>query len=176
MADLTAVMETSKGTIRIKLFADKTPNTVGNFANLAKREYYNGLKFHRVIPDFMVQGGCPHGNGMGGPGYEFGDEFKKDLKHDKPGILSMANAGPGTNGSQFFITHGPTPHLDGMHTVFGEVEGEADQKIVDSIVQGDVIESLTIQGNSGALFKKVKTKIDEWNKTLNKSFPKLPKA
>lgn len=176
MADLTAVMETSKGTIRIKLFADKTPNTVGNFANLAKREYYNGLKFHRVIPDFMVQGGCPYGTGMGGPGYEFEDECKKDLKHDKPGILSMANAGPGTNGSQFFITHGPTPHLDGMHTVFGEVEGEEDQKIVDSIAQGDVIESLTIQGNSGALFKKVKAKIDEWNKVLNKSFPKLPKA
>ena len=176
MADLKAIMETSKGTIRITLFADKTPNTVGNFANLAKREYYNGLKFHRVIPDFMVQGGCPYGNGMGGPGYEFADEFKKDLKHDKPGILSMANAGPATNGSQFFITHVPTPHLDGMHTVFGEVEGEEDQKIVDSITQGDVIESVTIQGNVGALFKKIKPQLDEWNKTLNKSFPKLPKA
>ena len=176
MADLTAIMETSKGTIRLKLFADKTPNTVGNFANLAKREYYNGLKFHRVISDFMIQGGCPYGNGMGGPGYEFEDEFKSDLKHDKPGILSMANAGPGTNGSQFFITHGPTPHLDGMHTVFGVVESEEDQKVVNSIAQGDVIECLTIQGNVGSLFKKVKPRVDEWNKKLNKSFPKLPKA
>jgi len=176
MADLTAVMETSKGTIRIKLFADQTPFTCGNFVNLAKREYYNGLKFHRVIPDFMIQGGCPHGNGMGGPGYEFEDEFKKDLKHEKAGILSMANAGPGTNGSQFFITHGPTPHLDGMHTVFGEVESDEDQKVVNSITQGDIIETVTIKGNVGALLKKVKPKVDEWNKTLNKSFPKLSKA
>ncbi|MCG8615134.1 MAG: peptidylprolyl isomerase [Desulfobacterales bacterium] len=176
MPDLKAVMVTSKGTINLKLFADKTPTTVGSFVNLAKREYYNGLKFHRVIPDFMIQGGCPYGNGMGGPGYEFEDEFKKDLKHDKPGILSMANAGPGTNGSQFFITHTPTPHLDGMHTVFGEVEGEEDQKVVDSIAQGDVIESITIQGNVGSLMKKVKPKVDEWNKKVNKAFPKLPKA
>ena len=176
MPDLTAVIETSKGPINIKLFADQTPVTCGNFANLAKREYYNGLKFHRVIADFMIQGGCPHGNGMGGPGYEFKDEFKKDLKHDKPGILSMANAGPGTNGSQFFITHGPTPHLNGMHTVFGVVESDEDQKIVDSIAQGDTIEKITIKGNSGSLFKKVKSNLDEWNKTLNKQFPKLPKA
>jgi len=176
MADLTAIMETSKGPIRIKLFADLTPTTCGNFVNLAKREYYNGLKFHRVIPDFMIQGGCPYGTGMGGPGYEFEDEFKKDLKHEKAGILSMANAGPGTNGSQFFITHGPTPHLDGMHTVFGAVETDEDQKVVDSIAQGDILEKITIQGNVGALLKKVKPKVDEWNKTLNKSFPKLPKA
>ena len=176
MADLTAIMETSKGTINLKLFTDKTPFTVGNFVNLAKREYYNGLKFHRVIADFMIQGGCPYGNGMGGPGYEFEDEFKKDLKHDKPGILSMANAGPATNGSQFFITHVPTPHLDGMHTVFGEVVSEEDQKVVDSISQGDVIESITIQGNVGALIKRVKPKLDDWNKKLNKAFPKLPKA
>nr|WP_320016098.1 peptidylprolyl isomerase [uncultured Desulfobacter sp.] len=176
MADLTAVMETSKGTINITLFADKTPYTVGNFVNLAKREYYNGLTFHRVISDFMIQGGCPYGNGMGGPGYEFEDEFKKDLKHDKPGILSMANAGPGTNGSQFFITHVPTPHLDGMHTVFGAVVSQEDQDVVNSITQGDTIESITIKGNVGSVFKKVKSKLDEWNKTLNKSFPKLPKA
>ncbi|OQY51498.1 MAG: peptidylprolyl isomerase [Desulfobacteraceae bacterium 4572_89] len=176
MADLTAIMDTNKGTIRIKLFADLTPTTCGNFVNLAKREYYNGLKFHRVIADFMIQGGCPYGNGMGGPGYEFEDEFKKDLKHDKPGILSMANAGPGTNGSQFFITHGPTPHLDGMHTIFGAVESEDDQVIVNSIAQGDIIEKITVQGNVGALMKKVKPKVDEWNKQLNKSFPKLPKV
>ncbi|WP_022665468.1 peptidylprolyl isomerase [Desulfospira joergensenii] len=175
MADLTAIMETSKGTINLTLFADKTPTTCGNFINLAQREYYNGLKFHRVIADFMIQGGCPYGNGMGGPGYEFEDEFKKDLKHDRPGILSMANAGPGTNGSQFFITHGPTPHLDGMHTVFGVVQGEEDQKVVDSIAQGDTIDSITIKGNTGSLLKKVKAKVDEWNKKLSKAFPKLPK-
>lgn len=176
MADLTAIMETSKGTINMTLFADKTPYTVGNFVNLAKREYYNGLTFHRVISDFMIQGGCPYGNGMGGPGYEFEDEFKKDLKHDKPGILSMANAGPGTNGSQFFITHVPTPHLDGMHTVFGAVVSQADQDVVNSITQGDTIESISIKGNVGSVFKKIKPILDGWNKTLNKSFPKLPKA
>ncbi len=176
MPDLTAIMETSKGVINIKLFADQTPVTCGNFVNLAKRDYYNGLKFHRVIADFMIQGGCPYGNGMGGPGYEFADEFKKDLKHDKAGILSMANAGPGTNGSQFFITHVPTPHLDGRHTVFGQVEGPDDQKVVDSIAQGDTIEKITFKGNVGALLKQVKAKTDDWNKKINKGFPKLPKA
>ena len=168
MSELTAIFETNKGPISIKLFADKTPVTCGNFVNLAKREYYNGLKFHRVIPNFMVQGGCPNGNGMGGPGYEFKDEFEKDLKHDKPGILSMANAGPSTNGSQFFITHGPTPHLDGVHTVFGVVESDEDQKIVDSIVQGDIIEKITIKGDSDELLKQVKSELDEWNKILDK--------
>ncbi len=175
MANLTAVMETSKGTINLELFSDQTPLTCANFANLAKREYYNGLKFHRVIANFMVQGGCPWGNGMGGPGYEFKDECKKDLQHDKPGILSMANAGPGTNGSQFFITHGPTPHLNGMHTVFGAVKSDDDQKIVDSIEQDDTLDSITISGNTGALFKKVQTDVDAWNKVINKQFPKLPK-
>lgn len=176
MPELKAVIETSKGTINLKLFADQTPLTCGSFANLARRQYYNGLKFHRVISDFMIQGGCPFGNGMGGPGYQFKDEFKKDLKHDRPGILSMANAGPGTNGSQFFITHGPTPHLDGNHTVFGVVESDADQDVVNSIEQGDTIESVTIKGNTGSLFKKIKSDIDAWNKTLNKEFPDLPKA
>lgn len=176
MPDLTAIIETNKGSINLTLFADQTPLTCASFANLAKREYYNGLKFHRVINDFMVQGGCPWGNGMGGPGYEFNDECKKDLKHDKPGILSMANAGPGTNGSQFFITHGPTPHLDGMHTVFGAVKSEEDQKVVDSIEQGDTIESIKVTGNTGSLFKKMKSEVDEWNKVINKQFPALPKA
>ncbi len=176
MSDLTAIMETSKGTINLTLFADQTPLTVSNFVNLAQREYYNGLKFHRVIADFMIQGGCPYGNGMGGPGYDFEDEFKKDLKHDKPGILSMANAGPGTNGSQFFITHGPTPHLDGMHTVFGTVVSQEDQDVVNSIAQGDTIESVTIKGNVGALLKKTKDRVAEWNKKINKNFPSLPKA
>ncbi len=175
MSELTAIFKTSKGTINIKLFADKTPVTCGNFVNLVKREYYNGLNFHRVIPDFMIQGGCPNGTGMGGPGYDFKDEFDKDLKHDKPGILSMANAGPGTNGSQFFITHGPTPHLDGVHTVFGVVDSHEDQKIVDAISQGDTIEKLTIKGDTDELFKQVRPELDEWNKIIGKKFPKLPK-
>jgi cyclophilin family peptidyl-prolyl cis-trans isomerase len=117
----TAHMETDKGTMVIELFADKTPVTVNNFVFLAREGYYEGVIFHRVIANFMVQGGDPTGRGSGGPGYKFGDEFHPSLKHDKQGILSMANAGPGTNGSQFFITHGPTPHLNGKHTVFGQV-------------------------------------------------------
>jgi cyclophilin family peptidyl-prolyl cis-trans isomerase len=117
-----AHMETDKGTMVIELFADKTPKTVNNFVFLSREGYYDGVIFHRVIDNFMVQGGDPTGTGRGGPGYKFGDEFDASLKHDKQGILSMANAGPGTNGSQFFITHGPTPHLNGKHTVFGQVE------------------------------------------------------
>ena len=114
-------METDKGTMVIELFADKTPMTVNNFVFLSREGFYDGVIFHRVIDNFMVQGGDPTGTGRGGPGYKFGDEFNSSLKHDKQGILSMANAGPGTNGSQFFITHGPTPHLNGRHTVFGQV-------------------------------------------------------
>jgi cyclophilin family peptidyl-prolyl cis-trans isomerase len=117
----TARMETDKGTMVIELFAEKTPKTVNNFVFLAREGYYDGVIFHRVINDFMVQGGDPTGTGMGGPGYKFADEFHPGLKHDKKGVLSMANAGPGTNGSQFFITHVPTPWLDGKHTVFGQV-------------------------------------------------------
>jgi cyclophilin family peptidyl-prolyl cis-trans isomerase len=116
-----ARMKTDKGTLVIELFADKTPQTVNNFVFLAREEYYDNVIFHRVIDNFMVQGGDPTGTGRGGPGYKFGDEFHPSLKHDKQGVLSMANAGPGTNGSQFFITHGPTPHLNGKHTVFGQV-------------------------------------------------------
>ena len=116
-----ARMETDKGTMVIELFADKTPMTVNNFVFLSREGYYDGVIFHRVIDNFMVQGGDPTGTGRGGPGYKFGDEFNSSLKHDKQGILSMANAGPGTNGSQFFITHGPTPHLNGKHTVFGQI-------------------------------------------------------
>lgn len=116
-----AHMETDKGTMVIELFADKTPMTINNFVFLAREGYYDNVIFHRVIDNFMVQGGDPTGTGRGGPGYKFGDEFDSSLKHDKQGILSMANAGPGTNGSQFFITHGPTPHLNGKHTVFGQV-------------------------------------------------------
>ena len=117
----SATLHTDKGDIILELFADKTPVTVNNFVFLAGEGFYDGVIFHRVIPDFMVQGGDPTGSGSGGPGYRFADEFHPSLKHDKPGILSMANAGPGTNGSQFFITHLPTPHLNGRHTVFGQV-------------------------------------------------------
>jgi cyclophilin family peptidyl-prolyl cis-trans isomerase len=120
-ADPTAVMETSMGTIKIKLFGDKAPVTVSNFIELAQKGFYDGLSFHRVIPKFMIQGGDPKGDGTGGPGYSFQDEFHKDLRHSKAGILSMANSGPATNGSQFFITVAPTPHLDDKHSVFGEV-------------------------------------------------------
>ena len=148
-----AKFNTKKGAITVKLTHDKTPGTVGNFVGLAEgklpnqagepgKPYYNGLNFHRVIPDFMIQGGCPKGTGTGDPGYKFDDEFRPELRHDSPGVLSMANAGPGTNGSQFFITHVPTPWLDNKHTVFGKVvEG---QDVVDAIAQGDRIESLEI--------------------------------
>jgi peptidyl-prolyl cis-trans isomerase B (cyclophilin B) len=165
---MKATMKTNKGDIVLNLFDEQTPVTVANFVNLAKRGYYNNLKFHRVINDFMVQGGCPKGTGTGGPGYNFQDEFVPSLKHDKPGILSMANAGPGTNGSQFFITHVPTPWLDGKHTVFGAVVGAEDQKVVDSIRQGDVIETVEIEGDTTALFAKAQVFLNAWNKILDK--------
>ncbi len=148
-----AKFNTSKGSILVKLTHDLTPGTVGNFVALAEGnmenkvkpqgvKFYDGLKFHRVIPDFMIQGGCPQGTGTGDPGYKFDDEFHQDLRHDAPGVLSMANSGPGSNGSQFFITHIATPWLDDKHTVFGNViEG---QDVVDDIAQGDVLESVEI--------------------------------
>jgi peptidyl-prolyl cis-trans isomerase B (cyclophilin B) len=138
-----ATITTNRGEIRIELHADKTPKTVANFEKLAGEGFYNGLTFHRVIDDFMVQGGCPKGTGTGGPGYTFGDEFHKELKHDAPGVLSMANSGPNSNGSQFFITHVPCPWLDGKHSVFGRVLGDG-QKVVNSIRQGDRIEKMVI--------------------------------
>ncbi len=131
----TAVIHTDNGDIKLKLFADKVPATVNNFVFLARQGFYDGTIFHRVINDFMVQGGDPTGTGMGGPGYKFKDEFHPSLKHDKPGMLSMANAGPGTNGSQFFITHVPTPWLDNKHSVFGQVVGGMD--VVNSIKPRD---------------------------------------
>ena len=163
---LSATITTSRGPIHIRLFDDKTPLTVASFVNLAQRGYYDGLSFHRVIPDFMIQGGCPHGSGTGGPGYKFEDEIVAELKHDRPGILSMANAGPRTNGSQFFITHVATPWLDGKHTVFGEVVGPGDRKIVDSIRGGDRIESIRIEADATALLAKQKARVDEWNAAL----------
>jgi len=137
-----ATIETNKGTIKAELYADKVPKTVANFEKLAGQGFYNGLKFHRVIADFMVQTGCPQGSGMGGPGYKFADEFHKDLRHSGPGILSMANSGPNTNGSQFFITHVPTPHLDGKHSVFGRVL--LGQDVVNAIRKDDVMKTVTV--------------------------------
>ncbi len=159
-----ANITTEKGTIKIKLTHDKTPGTVGNFVALAEGNlenevkpqgtpYYDGLTFHRVIPDFMVQGGDPNGTGAGGPGYNFDDEFHPDLKHTGPGVLSMANAGPGTNGSQFFITHVETPWLDNKHTVFGYVmEG---QDVVDAVTQGDTMQKVEIE--------RVGEEAEKWN-------------
>ncbi|MDP6088116.1 MAG: peptidylprolyl isomerase [Nitrospinota bacterium] len=161
---LSAVIKTSRGEIKVDLHEDKTPVTVANFANLARRGYYDGLTFHRVLPDFMIQGGCPQGDGAGGPGYRFEDECSPDLRHDGPGVLSMANAGPGTNGSQFFITHVETPWLDGKHTVFGRVTSGGD--IVDAIQQSDTLEKITIEGDASALFEAQKGRIDEWNAIL----------
>jgi len=138
-----ATIKTNRGDIKLKLHDDKVPKTVANFEKLAGEGFYDGLKFHRVIEDFMVQAGCPQGTGTGGPGYTFEDEFHDDLRHTGPGILSMANAGPNTNGSQFFITHVETAWLDGKHSVFGEVIDDT-QDVVNSIEQGDVMEKVTV--------------------------------
>ena len=163
---LSAEIVTGKGTISVDLFSEQTPITVANFVNLASRGFYDNLNFHRVIQDFMIQGGCPSGNGMGGPGYRFADEFLPELRHDSPGKLSMANAGPGTNGSQFFITHVPTPHLDDAHTIFGSVKSEEDQKIVDQIEQGDQIQTIKIVGECEELLSSVES-VSEWNDVLD---------
>jgi peptidyl-prolyl cis-trans isomerase B (cyclophilin B) len=164
---LQAVVETSKGTVRINLLPEHAPMTVANFVNLSQRGFYDGLAFHRVIDDFMVQGGCPLGTGTGDPGYKFGDEFAPALRHDKPGRLSMANSGPGTNGSQFFITHVPTPWLDDAHTIFGEVAGSEDQDVVNSIVQGDTITGIQIDGDAAALLAEQSAHVEGWNATLD---------
>ena len=166
MKDIRIIVKTDKGDIEGVLYPGKAPVTVANFLNLAKRGYYNGLKFHRVIPDFMIQGGDPTGTGSGGPGYRFEDECTPELKHDKPGIFSMANAGPGTNGSQFFITHVPTPWLDGKHTVFGSVT--KGQDIVNAVAQGDKIKSIEILDPTDDLFKAQSKRLEEWNAILDK--------
>tara|TARA_B100001250_G_C19789638_1_gene785830 strand:- start:717 stop:1214 length:498 start_codon:yes stop_codon:yes gene_type:complete len=163
---MEAHIQTTKGLIKISLHYDQAPITVANFVNLAKRGYYDNLKFHRVIDDFMIQGGCPSGTGTGGPGYQFQDEFHTDLKHDQSGTLSMANAGPGTNGSQFFITHLPTPWLDNNHTVFGKTIDDESQGVVNDINQGDIINSINIVGNLPD-DTKINDQITEWNNILD---------
>lgn len=151
--NLQAVIKTNKGNIKLNLFPEIAPITVINFITLAQKGYYNGLKFHRVINDFMIQGGDPTGTGAGGPGYKFGDEFKEGVTFNKKGILAMANAGPNTNGSQFFITHTPTEWLNYKHTIFGEVVSEDDQNIVNAIKQNDIMEEIIILGNTDKLFE-----------------------
>ena len=135
-------IQTDRGDMTIEMFEDHAPNTVANMISLIEKGYYDGLNFHRVISDFMIQGGCPQGTGTGGPGFKFDDECTSECRHDSAGILSMANAGPRTNGSQFFITHGPAPHLDGKHTVFGKVTEGLD--VVHEIKQGDVMEKVVV--------------------------------
>lgn len=170
---INAKIKTVKGDINLELYPEQTPLTTANFVNLSLRGFYDNLNFHRVIEDFMIQGGCPYGRGTGGPGYRFKDECSKELKHSVSGILSMANAGPGTNGSQFFITHTPTPWLDGKHTVFGKVLSKEDQDVVDSIVQGDVIETVEISGDYEAFLDSQKEQVQEWNDVLNDNFKNL---
>lgn len=172
---IKASITTNKGTININLFDKQAPRTVANFVNLSSRGYFNDLSFHRVINDFMIQGGCPNGDGRGGPGYRFEDEFHEDLIHDEPGKLSMANAGPNTNGSQFFITHIATPWLDGKHAVFGEVISQEDQDIVNSISQGDKIESVDLEGEYEELLRKV-DEVKNWNEILDEEFDHLKPA
>ena len=164
---IKATIKTDKGDIKVNLFDDKTPLTVASFVNLARRGFYDGLTFHRVIDNFMIQGGCPLGTGTGGPGYSFEDEIADDVRHDRAGMLSMANAGPNTNGSQFFITHVPTNWLDGKHTVFGAIADDDDQKVVNSIAAEDRIEQVVIHDNPASLFELVRDHLDQWNKTLD---------
>ena len=163
-AKLVAVFQTVKGDIRVTLFPGEAPVTVANFVNLAQRGYYDGLKFHRVIANFMIQGGDPDGTGMGGPGYNFADEFSPSRRHNSAGVLSMANAGPGTNGSQFFITHGPTPHLDDKHSVFGQVS--SGQEVVDVIAQDDIMTTVSIEGDPSGLLAAHQDQVNEWNSVL----------
>jgi len=166
MQDIRITFKTSRGDIDVTLFTDKAPVTVASFLNLAKGGFYNGLIFHRVIADFMIQGGDPTGTGMGGPGYKFEDEFASGLTFNRPGLLAMANAGPRTNGSQFFITHVPTTWLNNKHTIFGAVT--KGQEIVDSVKQGDKIAEIVIHDSTDELFAAKADRIAEWNKALKR--------
>ena len=162
---------TDKGDININLLPEKSPVTVANFVNLAKKGYYDGLKFHRVIDNFMAQGGDPTGTGAGGPGYRFEDEVNNGLNFSKSGKLAMANAGPGTNGSQFFITTVPTEWLNGNHTIFGEVVSDDDLKVVKKLSNGDVMKKVVVEGDVDAFLKTQKNRVDSWNKILKQNFP-----
>ena len=162
---------TDKGDININLLPEKSPVTVASFVNLAKKGYYDGLKFHRVIDNFMAQGGDPTGTGAGGPGYRFEDEVDNGLNFSKSGKLAMANAGPGTNGSQFFITTVPTEWLNGNHTIFGEVVSDDDLKVVKKLSNGDVMKKVVVEGDVDAFLKTQKNRVDSWNKTLKQNFP-----
>mgnify|MGYP000657725184 FL=1 len=162
---------TEKGDININLLPEKSPVTVANFVNLAKKGYYDGLKFHRVIDNFMAQGGDPTGTGAGGPGYQFEDEVNNGLNFSKAGKLAMANAGPGTNGSQFFITTVPTEWLNGNHTIFGEVVSDDDLKVVKKLSNGDVMKKVVVEGDVDTFLKTQKNRVDSWNKTLKQNFP-----
>ncbi len=166
LSDIRIVMKTTKGDIEAKIFAAKVPLTAANFLNLAKTGYYDGLTFHRVIPEFMIQGGDPRGTGTGGPGYQFADEFHPTLRHSKSGMFSMANSGPGTNGSQFFITHVPTPWLDRKHSIFGEVT--KGMGVVNQIAKGDKITKIEILDAPDALFATQTEQLAKWNAVLKK--------
>ena len=173
---LNAKIVTDKGDINLKLFPEVAPLTVLNFTHLAKRGYYDNLKFHRVIADFMIQGGDPTGTGAGGPGYQFGDEFKEGLVFDRKGLLAMANAGKNTNGSQFFITHVETPWLNYHHTIFGEVVSDADQEVVNKIAQGDIIKTIEITGDFDKFLTEENKKMTEqMDEMLDGQFPNLKK-
>ena len=161
--ELRAIIDTSKGTIEVNLNERAAPTTVANFANLAMRGFYDGLTFHRVERNFMIQGGDPIADGTGGPGYQFAGEIL--LKHNQPGIISMANSGPGTDGSQFFLTHLATSHLDGLHSVFGKVI--SGQSVVNQIRRRDIISSIIIEGDPSALFRKRQDQLSEWNQVLD---------
>jgi peptidyl-prolyl cis-trans isomerase B (cyclophilin B) len=172
---LNAKIKTSKGDINLRLLPEVAPMTVTNFVHLSRRGYYDGLKFHRVIADFMIQGGDPTGTGAGGPGYQFGDEFKQEVVFDVPGKLAMANAGPGTNGSQFFITHVPTDWLNYKHTIFGEVVAPEDQEVVNKVQQGDIIETIEITGDVEKFLEANKEMTEEMDKILAQTMPNLKK-
>jgi peptidyl-prolyl cis-trans isomerase B (cyclophilin B) len=172
---LNAKIKTSKGDINLRLLPEVAPMTVTNFVHLSRRGYYDGLKFHRVIADFMIQGGDPTGTGAGGPGYQFGDEFKQEVVFDVPGKLAMANAGPGTNGSQFFITHVPTDWLNYKHTIFGEVIAPEDQEVVNKVQQGDIIETIEISGDVEKFLEANKEMTEEMDKILAQTMPNLKK-
>lgn len=167
--ELIAVIATDRGDIRVRLFSEDAPLTVVNFVNLAQRGYFDGLTFHRVIENFMIQGGDPTGTGRGGPGYQFKNEISRKHRHDAPGVVSMANSGPGTNGSQFFVTHVETPWLNDKHSVFGKVI--AGQDVVNVVRQGDAMRRVTVEGDCAALLETHKKQLETWNKTLDQLYP-----